>query len=98
METVLKVKVIPKSSKKEIVCDGIGGIKVKVNVPPIEGKANKACIELLAQYFKIPKSKIEIIGGTKSRNKIVRFFDIENDKMQKINDFLKSKKKKGDTI
>lgn len=45
--------------------------KIWVNAPPEDGKANKAVIELLADYLEISKSKINIVGGLTNRNKIV---------------------------
>lgn len=46
-----------------------GNIKVKVNAPPIEGKANEALILFLSDFLAIPKSNIAIISGNKSRIK-----------------------------
>ena len=48
-----------------------GGLLVQVNVPPIEGRANKKVIELLAKFLDKPKSAISIRSGQKSRYKIV---------------------------
>jgi len=44
---------------------------VWVNAPPSEGKANKRLIEILSEYFKVPKSYIFIKKGIRSKNKIV---------------------------
>lgn len=43
---------------------------IRVNVPPVEGAANKRIIELLSDYLNIPKSKIELISGQKSKKKV----------------------------
>lgn len=72
----ISVKVIPYAKQTEVVDDsvdllGARILKVKVNQPPEDGKANKAVIEVLAEYFKIRKSAIFIIAGETSRNKIV---------------------------
>lgn len=48
-----------------------GELRVLVKAPPQEGRANEAVIETLAAYFKIPKSRIAIVGGFKSKTKIV---------------------------
>ena len=45
--------------------------EVRVKAPPIDGKANKELIELLAKYFQIPKRNIEIKSGFTSRSKII---------------------------
>ncbi|MEM2822239.1 MAG: DUF167 domain-containing protein [Candidatus Pacearchaeota archaeon] len=42
-----------------------------VKEPPTKDKANKALLEALSSYFNIPKSRINIISGHKSKNKIV---------------------------
>jgi uncharacterized protein len=43
---------------------------VRVNAPPVDGLANQRIIELLSKYFKIPKSKIELVSGFKSKKKV----------------------------
>ncbi len=72
-EFTLKVKVEPRSSKSEIVGHYGDGIKVKLTSPPVDGKANKELLNLLAKELKIQKKDIEIISGQSSKNKIVRF-------------------------
>ena len=56
---------------KEISPLAKGRFLVRVTAPPIEGRANKAVIELLAKHFKISKSKVDIIKGVASRIKII---------------------------
>jgi uncharacterized protein len=49
-----------------------GELRVRVKAPPQEGRANEAVIETLAAHFKVPKSYVAIVGGFKSKTKIVR--------------------------
>lgn len=44
--------------------------RVEVREPPIEGKANKAVIEAVADYFALPKSAVTISSGQKSKKKV----------------------------
>jgi len=44
---------------------------VRVNEPPVDNRANKAMINLLAEYFGIPKFRVEIVAGHHSRRKIM---------------------------
>ena len=44
-------------------------LKIKLTAPPVDGAANKMCIQYLAKCLKIPKSSIEIISGHHSRTK-----------------------------
>ena len=45
--------------------------KVYISAPAVDGKANKALIDILAQHFQVRKSQIEIIKGLKSRHKTI---------------------------
>lgn len=47
-------------------------LKVTLNAPPLEGRANKALVELLAKTFRCPKGSIEIVAGESSREKRLR--------------------------
>lgn len=70
MKYTIKVKT---NAKENTVLEGPGGeLRVMVKAPPQEGRANEAVIETLAAHFKVPKSSIAIVGGFKSKNKIVR--------------------------
>ena len=87
-DIVVKVKIIPGSSKNKI--DGVynDALKISITAPPVEGKANKKCIAYLAKYFDVAKSKIEIISGQTSKNKLIKIYDISQkeflDKIEKI--------------
>ena len=48
-----------------------GVIEVSVHAPPADGKANEEMRELLADYFEVAKSAIEIIQGETSRKKLI---------------------------
>ncbi len=47
-------------------------IKVKINKKPVEGQANKAIIEILAEEFSVPKKNIQIVTGEKNSIKDLR--------------------------
>jgi uncharacterized protein (TIGR00251 family) len=66
---LIDVRVQPKSSQNAVV--GIHGeaLKIKLNAPPVEGKANKALIQLMAKLLGCPKSAVEIVSGQAGRSK-----------------------------
>ncbi len=66
----LNIKVIP-NSKQEKVIQEENRLKVCLKSRALEGKANKALIQLLAKHFNTKKSNINIIIGLKSRKKVV---------------------------
>ena len=70
--TVVRIKVLPRSSSNQIVGREKDFFKVKLTAPPVEGKANKALKEFLAKRLGLSKSDIEIISGERSRLKSVR--------------------------
>lgn len=77
-KTVLNVKVLPKSSRDEVIGMEEGICRVKIKAPPVDGKANKALIKVLADKFNLPKKKIEIISGWTSRFKRVRIHGLRS--------------------
>ena len=72
METVIKVKVLPRSSRTEIAGRENDVYRVKLTDPPVEGRANKALIAFLAEKLGVPKRDIEIVSGKTGRLKTVR--------------------------
>lgn len=67
----ISVRVIPGSSKCEISGLIDNSLKIKLDVPPIEGKANEKCIKFLSKLLSVPKTSIEIVAGERSKNKII---------------------------
>jgi len=68
---VFKVHVQPRSSRNQVV--GLHGdaLKVKLTAPPVEGKANQACIEVLSEALGVSRSSLAILSGQSSRQKHV---------------------------
>jgi uncharacterized protein (TIGR00251 family) len=66
----IQVKVKP-NSKTEEVSQERDSFTVKVKEPPKEGKANQAVIKLLAEHFGVPQSRVRILSGFRSRNKLI---------------------------
>lgn len=65
------IRVLPRSSKCELA--GLQGdaLKIRITAPPVEGRANEACIRFLASLFNVNKNRIAIEAGHKSKNKRV---------------------------
>lgn len=67
---LIDIRVQPRSSQSRIVAEA-DQIKVYLNSPPADGKANEECIRLFADRLRIPKSRISIAKGEKNRNKTI---------------------------
>lgn len=72
---IINVKIIPKSSKVEIVKVDECNYKIKLTEAPEKGKANEQCVSILAKYFKVRKQDIRIIQGLHSRIKRIEISD-----------------------
>jgi hypothetical protein len=73
-DSKMKISVRVKPNSKEEKVDKLleNEYVLRVKAPPKEGKANLAVIELLSEHFGIAKSRIVILKGHKSKNKIVQ--------------------------
>ena len=53
------------------LADGAAVLKASVTAPPAEDRANEALLQLLAKEWDLPRRELAVVGGRKSRNKIV---------------------------
>lgn len=81
------VRVIPRSSKSEIVGEQNGALKVKLKSPPVDGAANEELIRFLAKLLGVGRSSIEIVHGKSSRIKLIRIDGVGRERMMET--FLK---------
>lgn len=65
------VKVIPRSSRNEVIEVNKDEYRIKITAAPVGGEANKMLIKVLAKHFDISKSLIEIVGGKSAKIKII---------------------------
>lgn len=66
---IIEVKLKPKAKNNEILGFKNGVLQIRVKDPPIEGRANKALVRLLAKRLKIAKSCIKIKSGETAKIK-----------------------------
>jgi uncharacterized protein len=66
---LINVFVQPRSAQNTIVGYYKDALKIKLTAPPVEGAANKSCVDLLAKCLKMPKSNIEIKFGHTGKSK-----------------------------
>lgn len=66
------VKIHPRAKRNAITGTLGDALKISLTAPPLEGRANHACIEFLADLLKLPRSSITIAAGQTSRNKLIR--------------------------
>ena len=77
------VRVHPRAKKNAITGELGDALKVSLTTPPVEGRANEACIEFLANLLKVPRSSVTIASGQNSPRKVIRVRGVSADEVQK---------------
>lgn len=72
---LLTIYLQPGARKTEVAGLHDGALKLRLAAPPVEGKANAALIAWLADWFGVPKNRVQIRNGTLSRHKLVEIKD-----------------------
>jgi uncharacterized protein (TIGR00251 family) len=69
--TVLLVRVVPNASRSEVAEIATDMIRIRLKAPAVEGKANKALVEVLADSLGVRARQVTIVGGEHARQKRV---------------------------
>jgi uncharacterized protein (TIGR00251 family) len=76
------VKVHPRAKKNAISGELGEALKLSLTSPPVEGRANEACIDFFAKLLKVPRSSVTIASGQNSRNKVIRVAGLSADEIR----------------
>ena len=68
----VSVRVVPRSSKEGVAGFEGGVVRIRLNAPAVEGKANDALVRFLAKTVGVPRGRITLVTGERGRSKIVR--------------------------
>jgi len=78
-----EVRVHPRAKKSAITGKLGDALKLSLTSPPIDGKANEACIEFFAKLLKVPRSSVTIASGQRSRQKVIRVSGLSAEEVRK---------------
>jgi uncharacterized protein len=67
----LLVRLQPRARRDEVVGERAGAIVIRVTAPPVDGKANAALCALIARAAGVPPSRVSVVRGQASRDKVV---------------------------
>jgi uncharacterized protein len=73
------VRVHPRAKRNAITGEIGDALKISLTAPPVEGRANEACIAFLAKLLNVPRSSVTITSGQSSRNKMIRVAGLSAD-------------------
>ncbi len=74
-----RVRIRPRANVDRITGEFGDALKLSLTAPPIEGRANQACIEFFAKLLNVPRSSVTIASGLGSRNKVIRVADVSTE-------------------
>jgi hypothetical protein len=78
----LDIKVTPRASRAGVEWRD-GQLVVRVTAPPVEGAANEAVRETLAEALDVPRRTVQIVAGQSGRRKIVEISEITDAELQR---------------
>lgn len=78
----LAVRVQPRASRNEVLGWREGMLAIRLTAPPVEGAANRACRDFLADALGVRKAEVELISGDKSREKRFRITGLSTDELR----------------
>ena len=73
---MLAVRVIPNARRTEFSGRREQEYVLRLNAPAIEGKANKAAVEFIAEHLGVSRSRVTLVAGEKSRHKVFEIFGL----------------------
>ena len=73
------VRVHPRARRDGIIGELGDAVKLALKAPPVDGRANEACIEFFAAFLKVPRSSISIVSGEKARRKVINIKGVTAD-------------------
>lgn len=79
MSTTVRINVYvqPRASKTQIAGMHDGHIKVRLAAPPVDGAANAALVQFVADKLGVAKSRVRLISGTSSRRKVLEIEGVD---------------------
>jgi uncharacterized protein (TIGR00251 family) len=77
------VKVHPRAKKNAITGELGDALKLSLTPPPVEGRANDACIDFFAKLLKVPRTSVTIASGQSSRQKVIRVVGLSAEEVRK---------------
>jgi uncharacterized protein (TIGR00251 family) len=81
---VVSVRVQPRAGRDEVVGEMGCALKIRLQAPAVEGRANEALIGFLAELLKLPKSAVRILSGDRSRIKRVEMRGVSRRQIEQL--------------
>jgi uncharacterized protein len=78
----IPIRALPRARRTAL--DGVidGALRVRLAAPPVEGAANKAILQYLAEVLGVPKRDLDLVSGEQGRHKLVRVRGLSSDEVR----------------
>ena len=73
----IELQVVPRASRSRVVGEHGGRLKVQLAAPPVDGAANAALVELLADLFGVKRAQVTLVQGATGKKKRVRVLGLD---------------------
>lgn len=81
--TDVSIRLQPRARRDEVVGERAGAIVIRVTAPPVDGKANAALCAFVARAAGVPPSRVSVVRGQTSRDKVVRVDGVDGKLLKK---------------
>ena len=81
---MVTIKATPRAAKSGLAGVDAEWVRIRLQAPPVDGKANAALINFLAKTFSVPKRSIEILSGDTSRLKRVKITGVTAEQINAV--------------
>lgn len=78
------VRVQPRASRTEVAGTQQGALKVRLQAPPVDGAANEALVDFLAESLGVPRRQVRIVSGATARTKVVEVTGVDVDAVTRL--------------
>lgn len=85
-DTQIEVRLRARAHRDELIGMRDGVLQAKVTAPPVDGKANRALCKMIAKRVGVAPSKVSVVRGEKSRDKLVRVEGVDSAALQEVFD------------
>jgi uncharacterized protein (TIGR00251 family) len=79
----VRVRLQPRAARNEIVGERDGAVVVRLTAPPVENRANEALCRLLAKQLGVARTRVSVLKGARSRDKVVHVEGLENGEIER---------------
>jgi uncharacterized protein len=86
------VRVQPRARRNEVDGEWQGALRIRLNAPPVEGRANEALRRFLADYLNVPLAAVKIASGQRNRLKRVEIEGVQAKQLRAVSSFSEARK------